>query len=77
MSATRDFATTIHDVIDELATTIEDIHKSVADFPLEVLGGVTSLDDTLDDVRSAQARYIGAVYQLIRRVNGQARTLTS
>jgi hypothetical protein len=77
MSAPKNLATRIHDVVDDVTTRVEGLHRSVADFPLEVLGSITPLEQALDQVRSAQARSIGAVYQLIRTVNGRVRRLTA
>ena len=77
MSAPKNLATRIHDVVDDVTTRVEGLHRSVADYPLEVLGGtITPLEQALDQVRSAQARSIAAVYELIRTVNGRVRRLT-
>ena len=75
--APKTLATRIHDAVDDVTTRVEGIHRSVADFPLDVLGGITPLEHTLDQVRSAQARSIHAVYQLIRTVNGRVRRMTT
>jgi hypothetical protein len=77
MTTRKNLVTTIHDAIDTVATTVEDVHKQVADVPLEVLGEITSLTDTLDEVRAMQARSIAAVYGLVRAVNGGVRRLTT
>lgn len=77
MSAPKNLATRIHDVVDDVTTRVEGIHRSVADFPLEVLGGITPLDRALAQVRSAQARSIGALYHLIRTVNRRVRRMTT
>jgi hypothetical protein len=75
MSTTTTLATTVHDVIDEVTTAAEEIHKSVADLPLEVLGAVTPLQPVLDELKTVQTRSIGAVYGLVRTVNRQVRDL--
>ena len=62
MTTRKNLVATIHDAIDTVTTTVENVHKQVADVPLEVLGEITSLTDTLDEVRAAQARSIAAVY---------------
>jgi hypothetical protein len=77
MSAPKTLATRIHDVVDDVTKRVEGIHRSVADYPLEVLGAISPLEHALDQVRSAQARSIGAVYQLIRTVNGRVRRMTT
>jgi hypothetical protein len=75
MSTTRTLATTVHDVIDQVTTTAQEIHESVAELPLDVLGTVTPLRPTLDEVRALQSRSIGAVYGLVRTINTQVRDL--
>ena len=77
MSAPKNLATRIHDVVDDVTKRVEGIHRSVADYPLEVLGGITPLDQALAQVRAAQARSIGALYQLIRTVNRRVRRMTT
>ena len=67
----------VHDTIDDVTRTAEDIHKSVADLPLELLGRLTSLETTLEPVRDGQARSIAAVYNVVRQVNARVRKLTT
>jgi len=43
MTSPRRIAATVHDVIDDVTTTAAEIHKSVADVPLQVLGEITWL----------------------------------
>jgi hypothetical protein len=73
----KTLATTIHDAINDVTTAVEDVHKSVADLPLDVLAGITPLKAALDEVRAAQARSIGALYDLVRKVNARVRRLTA
>ncbi len=74
---TKSVATTIHDAIEEIASAVESVHTSVADMPLEVLGEITPLKSALDEVRTAQARSIHAVYDLVRTVNSRVRRITT
>lgn len=77
MTGPRRIAATVHDVIDDVTTTAAEIHKSVADVPLQVLGEITPFKDTLEDVKVTQDRTIDAVYGLIRSINAQVRRLTT
>jgi hypothetical protein len=77
MTTATSIAPAVHDTIDELARAVEDIHKSVADFPLDLFGRLTSLETTLEPVRDGQARSIAAVYDLVREVNARVRQLTA
>jgi len=61
----------IQDAVDKGATTVEEVHKSIADLPLKMLENVEILKQPVKEVRRVQDRSIGAVYDLIRSINQQ------
>jgi len=63
----------IHEAVDKGATTVEEIHKSIADLPLKMLEGIEVLKKPVKEVRRVQDRSIAAVYNLIREINEQIR----
>jgi hypothetical protein len=67
----------IQDSIDKGATTVEEVHKSIADLPLKILEGSERLRAPAKEVRHVQDRTIGAIYDLIRKVNEEAGTLAA
>jgi hypothetical protein len=67
----------IQDAIDKGATTVEDIHKSIADLPLKVLEESELLRGPAREVRRVQDHTIGAIYDVIRGINQQVGTLAS
>jgi len=69
-------APAVYDAIDEVTRAVEDIHKSVADLPLDIFGRLTALETALQPVRDNQARSIAAAYDLVRLVNSRVRDLT-
>lgn len=77
MKANKSLATTIQETIDKGATTAEEIHKSIAGLPLKVLEEADLLKGPVKEVRRFQEHAIGAVYDLIRGVNGQVGKLAS
>ncbi len=77
MSTAREIAHLIHDAIDEGTTTVENIHRSIADVPLDVLEPIDSLEEPVKGVRNVQDRSIGAIYGLIRRVNDEVGQLAT
>ncbi len=77
MTDSRGIAAAVHDAIDEVTSAVEDIHKSIAGFPLDVLGEIAPLKDTVGQVKNTQAQTIAAVYGLVRRVNDRVRQLTT
>ena len=67
----------IEEAIDKGATTVEDIHKAIADLPLRVLEQIKFLKKPLEQVRRVQDRSIGAIYDLIREINEQVGKLAA
>lgn len=62
-------ADVVRKAVDEGASTAEDIHKAVADLPLEMIARLDGFEDALKDVRRVQKESIGAIYDVIRRIN--------
>lgn len=59
----------IEDAVNKGATTVEEIHREIADLPLGALERLGLFVRTASDVRSLQEASIGAVYDVIRDVN--------
>jgi ribosome recycling factor len=59
----------VQEQIDKGATTVEEIHKRIADLPLKVLEDSDVLKKQAKEVQRVQDRTIGAIYDLIRDVN--------
>jgi len=67
----------IQDSIDKGATTVEEIHKSIGDLPLKILEGSKLLKGPAKEVRQVRDHTIGAMYDLIRKINEEVGTLAS
>ena len=67
----------IQDAIDKGATTVEDIHKTIADLPLKILEESEVLRGPAKEVKRVQDHTIGAIYDLIRGINERVGTLAS
>ena len=67
----------IQQAVDRGATSVEEIHKAIADLPFEVLERNGLFEETAAQVREVQARSIGAVYDTIREVNRRVGELAS
>ena len=59
----------IEDAVDKGATTAEEIHRSIADFPLRLIEESELLREPAKEVRRLQDRIIGAIYDLVRDTN--------
>jgi len=77
MTGTKRLTDLIQETVDKGATTVEEIHKAIADLPLKMLEDVEVLKKPLKEVRRVQDRSIGAVYDLIRKINGQVGSLAA
>lgn len=69
MSDDRALTQLIEEVVDEGATTVEEIHRAIADMPLSVLEKLGLMERTATEVREIQDVTLGAIYDLIRDVN--------
>ena len=56
----------IAEAIEKGATTVEDVHKSIAQLPLKVLEESDLLRAPAKEVRRIQDHTIGVIYDLIR-----------
>jgi hypothetical protein len=67
----------VQDEIDKGATTVEEIHKAIADLPLKFLEDNDLLKEQAKKVRRVQDHTIGAIYDVIREVNEKVGTFAS
>jgi hypothetical protein len=58
--------------IDEGATSVEEVHKRIADMPLAALERLDLFQETVKGARRVQEARIGAMYDVIRKVNAEA-----
>lgn len=58
--------------IDGGASSVEEIHKAIANLPLDVLERLDLFEDAVKGARKVQEARIGAMYDLIRKVNEEA-----
>jgi predicted RNase H-related nuclease YkuK (DUF458 family) len=67
----------VEDAVTRGATTVEEIHKSIADLPLKLLEETELFRKAAREVRHAQDRAIGAIYDLVRDTNHRVAKLVS
>ena len=67
----------IQEAVDKGATTVEQIHQTIASMPLDALARRGLLGGDADAAKAAHADTIGAVYDTIRRVNKEVGDLAS
>jgi len=77
MKRRQNVADLIQEAIDQGATTVEDVHKAIADLPLEVLEEIKVLEKPAGELKRVQDLSIGAIYDLIRNINEHVGKLAS
>jgi hypothetical protein len=65
----------VREAVDDGANSVEEIHRAIADMPLEVLERLDLFREAVRDVRRIQDASIGAIYDVIRRVNEEVTRL--
>jgi hypothetical protein len=65
----------VREAVDDGANSVEEIHRAIADLPLEVLERLDVFREGVRDVRRIQDASIGAIYDVIRRVNDEVTRL--
>lgn len=71
MEQLKGLVTLVQEAIENGATTVEEVHRSVASMPLEALKNIEQISPTVQKVQEIQDRTIGNVYDTIRMVNMQ------
>ena len=59
----------VQDAIDKGATTVEDVHRSIASLPFDQLEKIAFLEGSLQKARKFTEQSIGTVYDSIRNLN--------
>ncbi len=72
MKRIKELKDLVQEAIDNGATTVEQIHKSIANMPFEVLEKINLSGATVDKLENFQKETIGTVYDFIRSVNAKA-----
>ena len=71
----RKLADVVQREVDAGADTVEEIHRSIARMPLDVFAKLDIFEKATKDVRKLQDTSIGAIYDLIRKVNHEVAKL--
>ena len=59
----------VQDAIDNGATSVEQVHRNVANMPLDALEKIGALEEHVQKVRDFQDKSIGDIYEAIRSLN--------
>lgn len=76
MSDPKNLPDVVADIVEQGANAAEEIHRSIANFPLDVIERADVVGDVLSEVRRIQNKGIGAVYDLVRGINKEVNKLT-
>jgi hypothetical protein len=61
----------VQDLIDRGATSVEEVHRQIADMPFDAIERIDVAAPTAKSVRKLHDRTVGSVYDLIRKVNSE------
>jgi hypothetical protein len=67
----------VHEAVEKGATSVEEIHRAIADLPLDILERLELFEGTVTEVRRVQDQTLGAIYDLIRGLNDEVSKIAS
>ena len=68
----------VQEAIDKGATTVEDVHRTIAEVPIEQMERSGLLDaDEAQDKKDLHHRTVGTIYDAIRSINSQVGEMAS
>ncbi len=73
----KQLADAVEDAVDNGAKSVEEIHKAIAEMPLHMLERFESIRGVAKDARKVQDQSIGAIYDVIRKVNHEVNKLAT
>ena len=72
MEKLNDLQEFVQVTIDKGITSVEGVHKAIAEMPFELLEKITPIKGVAQGVKEIQGNTIGTVYESIRLVNEKA-----
>lgn len=75
--STQSLPELVQELIDQGATTVEDVHKAIAALPFDILERIEIGGESAKQIKQIQDETIGAVYDLIRTINRQVGDLAT
>ncbi|MEM7184547.1 MAG: hypothetical protein AAF518_26860 [Spirochaetota bacterium] len=68
----RELQEIVQDSIEKGATSVEQVHRQIANMPLDMLAKVEQLEGPVSQARDFNDRTIGSMYELIHNINNKA-----
>ena len=68
-SERRTLTELVEEAVDQGATTAEEIHREIANLPLNVLERLDVFQDAAGEMKQVQDSTIGAIYDAVRDIN--------
>lgn len=68
----RELQQVVQEAIDKGATTVEQVHRQIANMPLDLLSKIEALEAPISQARDFNDRTIGSIYELIHNINNKA-----
>ncbi len=74
-NTTKDIRELIHDAVDSTTTTVQNIHRTIANAPFDALAKADALERSARDLRETQDTVVSAVYDTVRKINRKTQQL--
>lgn len=71
MSKLQSLKDAVQQALDDGATTVEDVHRRVANIPFEQLAKIAAVEGLVNQARDLHDQSVGTVYDTIRKVNAR------
>lgn len=62
---------TVQEAIDNGATSVEQVHKQIANMPLDFLAKIEQLEQPVTQAKEFQDKTIGNIYEAIHNINAK------
>ncbi|KPA18330.1 hypothetical protein MHK_001438 [Candidatus Magnetomorum sp. HK-1] len=71
MSKLKGLKDLVQTAIDKGATSVEDVHKKIANMPINVLEKIGPIETPVKEIKQIHENTVGTVYDIIRLVNAE------
>jgi uncharacterized protein YaaR (DUF327 family) len=68
----RELQQVVQEAIDKGATSVEQVHRQIANMPLDFLAKIESLEGPVNQARDFNEKTIGSIYETIHSINTKA-----
>jgi hypothetical protein len=68
----RELQQVVQEAIDKGATSVEQVHRQIANMPLDFLAKIEALEGPVNQARDFNEKTLGSIYETIHNINTRA-----